>query len=92
LTATLTDASAAVYALPLEEALGLNRLARALRDTTSLADAEQVTRGFSEIDYERKRRVRDHARSLPCVAVRVDRTPVRLNRTPLVQDPREERP
>ena len=56
LVVPLTDTSATVYALPLDDALALNKLAAAISATTSLDDAEQVTRdtcGFSEIDYER---------------------------------------
>ena len=58
LVVPLTDTSATVYALPLDDALALNKLAATIGSTTSLDDAEQVTRdtcGFSEIDYERAR-------------------------------------
>ncbi|MEU5685951.1 DUF1152 domain-containing protein [Streptomyces venezuelae] len=54
----LTDTGACVYRLPLARALALNPLARALRDTTALARAEDVSRrvcGFSEIARERER-------------------------------------
>jgi hypothetical protein len=58
LVVPLTDTSATVYALPLNDALVLNKLAAAISTTTSLDEAEQVTRdtcGFSEIDYEREK-------------------------------------
>jgi len=54
----LTGSSAGVYALPLEEAMTVNRLAVGVRATTSLAQAEAVIRragARSEIDYERRK-------------------------------------
>jgi hypothetical protein len=61
LTVNLTDNSPGVYALPLAVVLDHNRLAAALTDTSTLAQAEQTTRelcGFTEIDHERAKRHR----------------------------------
>ncbi|MEU6477932.1 DUF1152 domain-containing protein [Streptomyces sp. NPDC047017] len=55
---TLTAASPNVYRLTLERALAVNPLARALADSTDLAEAERASRqvcGFSEIARERTR-------------------------------------
>jgi hypothetical protein len=52
----LTAASAGVYALPLAEVMEINRLASAVRTSTSLDEAEKIVRendARSEIDYER---------------------------------------
>ncbi|MFF7155292.1 DUF1152 domain-containing protein [Streptomyces sp. NPDC008139] len=52
----LTDEGPAVHEADLGEAAERNALARAVRTTTSLAEAERHSRevcGFSEIDYER---------------------------------------
>jgi hypothetical protein len=54
----LTDASAGVYTASLDEVLAVNRVAAALDDTTSLDEAEAITRlisGRSEIDHERRK-------------------------------------
>jgi hypothetical protein len=56
LAVDLTGRSAEAYAVPLADALARNRLARELRTTTTLADAEQAARdicGVCEVDYER---------------------------------------
>lgn len=55
---TLTDGCAHVHRLPLERALRLNPLARALADAADLAEAEETSVrvcGFSEIEPERRR-------------------------------------
>jgi hypothetical protein len=52
----LTDQSPNVYRLTLSDALAINQLAAHLTGTSSLPEAEDITRsicGFSEIDYER---------------------------------------
>ena len=57
----LTDRSPNVYRLELADALAANQLASRLAATTSLAEAEDITRtvcGFSEIDYERAKATR----------------------------------
>ncbi|MFI1419198.1 DUF1152 domain-containing protein [Streptomyces sp. NPDC020731] len=54
----LTDASAQLHEVDLDEALSHNALARAIMATTSLDEAETHSReicGFSEIDYERNK-------------------------------------
>lgn len=61
LPVTLTDHSPDVYRLPLTRALALNAPAQAIQRTTSLDQAEEITRtlcGFSEIDYERAKAAR----------------------------------
>lgn len=61
LTVDLTDRSASIYSLSLSDVLDINPLAGALADTTSLDQAEDITRrhcGFSEIDYERAKQQR----------------------------------
>ncbi|MFE2865502.1 DUF1152 domain-containing protein [Embleya sp. NPDC059259] len=58
LPVVLTDANAGVYRLDLDDALAINLLARRLIATTSLDQAEQITRdvcGFSELDHERNK-------------------------------------
>ncbi|MFJ6702470.1 MULTISPECIES: DUF1152 domain-containing protein [unclassified Streptomyces] len=57
----LTDQSPTVHEVDFDEALGRNELARALMATTTLAEAETLSReicGFSEIDYERNKALR----------------------------------
>ncbi|MFI2210563.1 DUF1152 domain-containing protein [Streptomyces sp. NPDC020141] len=57
----LTDEGPTVHEVPLPDALGRSRLARALASTTTLAEAEQLCRdicGCSEIDRERGRALR----------------------------------
>ncbi|MER7045193.1 DUF1152 domain-containing protein [Streptomyces jumonjinensis] len=57
----LTDEGPTVHEADLNDAIGRNRLARAIASTTSLADAERLSReicGFSEIDYERDKATR----------------------------------
>ncbi|MCX5423672.1 DUF1152 domain-containing protein [Streptomyces sp. NBC_00078] len=54
----LTDESPTVHEVDLDEALSRNELARAVMSTTTLAQAEALSReicGFSEIDYERNK-------------------------------------
>jgi hypothetical protein len=54
----LTDESPAVHEVDLDEALSRNELARAIMPTTTLDQAEALSReicGFSEIDYERNK-------------------------------------
>lgn len=56
LTAELTDWSSGVFRLPLPEVIDLNKLAEALVGSSSLDEAERISRevyGTSEIDYER---------------------------------------
>ncbi|MGP3983840.1 DUF1152 domain-containing protein [Streptomyces sp. KR80] len=56
LPVALTDEGPTVHEVDLDEALGRNRLARAVHATTSLEEAEQHSRdicGYSEIDDER---------------------------------------
>jgi hypothetical protein len=80
LTVDLTDRSASIYRLSLSDVLGINPLAVALADTTSLDQAEDITRqrlGFSEIDYERAK----HQRSKS-----VDRHPSTLSLDAAVHD------
>ncbi|MFI6979898.1 DUF1152 domain-containing protein [Embleya sp. NPDC050154] len=60
LPVALTDASPGVYRLDLDDALAINLLARRLIATTSLNQAEQITRdvcGFSELDHERNKSI-----------------------------------
>ncbi len=55
---SVTDTSAAAYVIPYERALKVNRLAQRLVDTTSLAEAEQITTdvcGRCELTYERRK-------------------------------------
>lgn len=57
----ITDVSTAIFRLPLLDALRRNRLATQLADTTSIGQAEDITRelcGFCEIDYESAKRGR----------------------------------
>ncbi|MEU7419882.1 DUF1152 domain-containing protein [Streptomyces antibioticus] len=57
----LTDESPTVHEVDLDEALSRNELAHALMSTTTLAEAESLSReicGFSEIDYERSKAFR----------------------------------
>lgn len=73
LSVELSDTSAAIYRLPLPEALRTNYLAARLADTTSLVQAEDITReccGFCEIDYERAKQL--HADSAPESSTRRD--------------------
>jgi hypothetical protein len=54
----LTDESPTVHEVDLDEALSRNELARAIMATTTLDEAEALSRevcGFSEIDYERNK-------------------------------------
>lgn len=54
----LTDESAAIHEVDLDEALSRNQLARAIMTTSSLAEVEAHSReicGYSEIDYERNK-------------------------------------
>ncbi|MFF0445955.1 DUF1152 domain-containing protein [Streptomyces sp. NPDC004609] len=54
----LTDEGPTVHEVDLDNAFTRNRLARATASTTTLAEAEQLSReicGFSEIDYERNK-------------------------------------
>ncbi|MEW2410657.1 DUF1152 domain-containing protein [Streptomyces griseoviridis] len=54
----LTDESPTVHEVDLDEALSRNELARAIMSTTTLDQAEALSReicGFSEIDYERNK-------------------------------------
>ncbi|MGW1712130.1 DUF1152 domain-containing protein [Streptomyces sp. NPDC002156] len=57
----LTDVGPTVHEVDLDEALGRNRLARAILETLSLNDVEAYSReicGYSEIDYERDKAAR----------------------------------
>ena len=66
LAVPLTDEGPTVHEAGLEEALERNELARAVLDTTGLAEAERHSReicGFSEIDGERHRAARLGARA-----------------------------
>ncbi|MET9292549.1 DUF1152 domain-containing protein [Streptomyces sp. NPDC003077] len=57
----LTDEGATAHEVDLDDAIGRNRLARAITATTSLDEAEAYSRevcGFSEIDYERGKAAR----------------------------------
>ncbi|MEV6803337.1 DUF1152 domain-containing protein [Streptomyces sp. NPDC051132] len=57
----LTDEGPTVHEVDLDEAVGRNRLARALMTTAALDEAEAYSReicGFSEIDYERDKAAR----------------------------------
>lgn len=77
LAVDLTDASPNVYALDLDDALALNKLADAISSTTTLDDAEQVTRdlcGFSEIDYERTKAGRASGTPRTTITAEVDDT------------------
>ena len=56
------------------------------RTTGSALRPSKRTRQFQELPLPTDEAVRDHARSLPFAAVRVDRTTVRTNRTPLAQN------
>ena len=61
---TLTDHSADVYSLALERVIEHNRLTAALMDTTSLSEAEDISRAVCEsceIDYERTKADVGHA-------------------------------
>ncbi|MER5371710.1 DUF1152 domain-containing protein [Streptomyces sp. NPDC002553] len=54
----LTDESPTLHEVDLDEAVSRNELARALMSTTTLDEAETLSRevcGFSEIDYERNK-------------------------------------
>ncbi|WP_093799051.1 DUF1152 domain-containing protein [Streptomyces sp. Wb2n-11] len=54
----LTDESPTLHEVDLDEAVSRNELARALMSTTTLDEAEALSReicGFSEIDYERNK-------------------------------------
>ncbi|MFM9706329.1 DUF1152 domain-containing protein [Streptomyces galilaeus] len=54
----LTDESPTLHEVDLDEAVSRNELARALMSTTTLDEAESLSRevcGFSEIDYERNK-------------------------------------
>lgn len=77
LTVALTDTSPNVYALDLDDALALNKLAHATSSTTTLDDAEQITRdlcGFSEIDYERTKAGRASGTRPTMITAEVDDT------------------
>lgn len=57
----LTEASAALYRLPISDALRTNSLVAHLADTTTIEQVEDITRehcGFCEIDYERTKQER----------------------------------
>ncbi|MFH9671494.1 DUF1152 domain-containing protein [Streptomyces sp. NPDC017405] len=57
----LTDEGPTVHEVDLDDAVGRNRLARALMTTAALDEAEAYSReicGFSEIDYERDKAAR----------------------------------
>ncbi|MFF3502399.1 DUF1152 domain-containing protein [Streptomyces sp. NPDC003247] len=54
----LTDESPTLHEVDLDEAVGRNELTRAIMSTTTLDEAEALSReicGFSEIDYERNK-------------------------------------
>ncbi|MFD3626328.1 DUF1152 domain-containing protein [Streptomyces sp. NPDC058698] len=54
----LTDESPTLHEVDLDEAVSRNKLSRALMSTTTLDEAESLSReicGFSEIDYERNK-------------------------------------
>jgi hypothetical protein len=75
LVVPLTDTSPTAYALPLDDALALNKLAQAITTSTNLDDAERVTRetgGFSEIDYEREKAQRSSDSRPAAITVKVD--------------------
>jgi hypothetical protein len=77
LAVALTDTSPNVYALDLDHALALNKLADAISSTTILDDAEQISRkvcGFSEIDYERTKAARSSSDRPTAITTGVDHT------------------
>lgn len=58
LPVAITDASANAYRVDLDDVLEVNELSRRLIETTTLPDAEAITRdicGFSELDHERNK-------------------------------------
>ncbi|SEG83206.1 hypothetical protein SAMN04489712_115170 [Thermomonospora echinospora] len=76
LPVTLTDHSPNAYRLTLAQALSINTPARAIQHTTSLDQAEEITRtlcGFSEIDYERAKATRNRPATHTTITEDLDR-------------------